>query len=590
MNGYDGFPKRFFWFDQGGIGGQQEHEDGGETPTTSYGMHGFSFLLVLLAACSLSRCDLEPPAKLQLFTNGTIYIDADTKVDNLLVRNGLVTGVNVDPARHTCAERIDLNGAVAYPGFCDSHVHLMETGLFLYAGVNLIGCTNADEIAAALADHVQALPEGRMILGVGFSLRNYDAWSLADLAKIDAATGNHLAYLGDQLGHNVVINSAAIEYTGLTPATPVPLGGKMGIEDGKLTGMLRESAMILPSNKLFPLFDDEDIKAGTLNMLARWASFGYTGIVDLMGGPGARIMRPEIFKELEEEGRLPVRVHYMYTIFNLSDVDDAAAYMGHDTDLVRFAGCKIFVDGAFAGGQAWTSWTNEQQNNGLQEIYTDDIGGPELNLNRIVARVEEYGMNMHYHVQGDNAIDAVLDALDAVLAQKGEIKATHTLIHLAFVMPEQIQRIKAFNGKVVTTTQPGFWAVEKGTEYYYGERAEEAYPVKAMFDAGLSVGVSTDFSVSPLLYSPATAVIQVATTGAGNPAVHVPTSTRDIVEGFTLGSARTTEKLDTGKLDIGYKADIVVFDQDLYALEPEEFTARNPEVVATYLSGQRVSL
>ncbi len=31
-------------------------------------------------------------------------------------------------------------------------------------------------------------------------------------------------------------------------------------------------------------------------------------------------------------------------------------------------------------------------------------------------------MNMHYHVQGDMAIGAVLDALDKVGAEKGRIK------------------------------------------------------------------------------------------------------------------------------------------------------------------------
>jgi len=137
-----------------------------------------------------------------------------------------------------------------------------------------------------------------------------------------------------------------------------------------------------------------------------------------MGGPGARYDYPELFFELEKEGKLPLRVNYCYTIFNLSDVDQAAKYREHSTDLVRFLGCKIFVDGAFAGGQAWTSWKNKQEGYGLQEIYTDDIGGPELNLNRIIEKVEEYGMNMHYHTQGDRAIQAVLDALDKVNADK----------------------------------------------------------------------------------------------------------------------------------------------------------------------------
>lgn len=308
-------------------------------------------------------------------------------------------------------------------------------------------------------------------------------------------TGSRPAFLGDKLGHNAIINTAAMNLTGLTPATAVPLGGKMGVEDGRLTGMLRESAMTLPGNRIFSMFNSTDIKTGALLLLKRWASFGYTGAVDLMGAPGVRLMRPDLFYEMEDEGTLPLRINYGYTIFNLSDVDDAARYRGNDTDMVRFLGCKIFVDGAFAGGQAWTSWQNLQGNYGLQEIYTDDIGGPEMNLTRIVERVEEYGMNMHYHVQGDRAIEAVLEALDDVLSVRGKLTGVHTLIHMGFPNSEQIEKIKKFNGHVVMTVQPAFWSVEDDTAYYYGEHNKEAYPLKRLIDSGIPVGISTDFSV-----------------------------------------------------------------------------------------------
>ena len=49
-------------------------------------------------------------------------------------------------------------------------------------------------------------------------------------------------------------------------------------------------------------------------------------------------MRPELFKELEQEGKLPLRVNYCYTLFNLNDVASAVAYMGNDTERVRFVG------------------------------------------------------------------------------------------------------------------------------------------------------------------------------------------------------------------------------------------------------------
>jgi predicted amidohydrolase YtcJ len=506
-----------------------------------------------------------------------------------LVVNGVVKAMNVSPEQHKEASIIDLNGSAAYPGFIDSHVHLMETGYFFYVGVNLIGCNDADSIAKVLADKVKSIPGNRMILGAGFSFQDYDNWSLVDLAKIDKVTGNRPAFLGDKLGHNAVINTAATNLIGLTPATNVPIGGKMGVEDGRLTGMLRESSMTLPWNKMFAMFDGEDIKKGTLLLLKRWSSLGYTGAVDLMGATGVRFMRPELFYEMEKEGTLPLRINYCYTIFNLSDVDDAAKYRGSDTDMVRFMGCKIFVDGAFAGGQAWTSWQNLQGNHGIQEIYTNDTGGPEKNLTCIVEKVEEYGMNMHYHVQGDLAIEAVLDALDKVVAEKGKLIGVHTLIHMGFPNDEQIERIKKFDGHVAMTVQPAFWSVEDETAYYYGKHNEQAYPIKKLIDSGIPVGISTDFSVSPPEYSPATMVISVAVNGGGDPKMHLPLSVREVIHGFTIGSTATTSRNDTGVLYPGYKADIVVYDQDLYSVPWDKFSKDNPKVLATYIGGKQVN-
>jgi predicted amidohydrolase YtcJ len=274
---------------------------------------------------------------------------------------------------------------------------------------------------------------------------------------------------------------------------------------------------------MFSILDSKNMKAGALMMLKRWASIGYTGIVDLMGATGIRIMRPELFIEMEKEGTLPLRINYCCTIFNLDDVDKAAMYKSEkfNTELVHFLGCKIFVDGAFGGGYAWTSWTNLQGNQGVQEIFTDDMGGAELNLNRIVAKVEEYGMNMHYHTQGDMAISAVLNALDKVIAQKGTLLGIHTLIHVAFPTDEQIDKIRQYNGHVVVTTQPAFWPVHEGIAHYYGERAAQRYPIKKLMHKG-------------------------------------------------------------------YKADIVVYEKDLYSIPAEKFTQDYPRVMGTYIGGLKV--
>ena len=522
-----------------------------------------------------------------IFTNGTIYLDSEHKAENIVVKEGKVTAIDVNISEYTDAEIIDLNGGTAYPGFCDSHVHSAEVGLCL-SGANFMNCKTSDEIAKVLTNLSLDLPEGTPLTGIGFSLKDYDAWSLDDLAKIDKVTGSRPTLSIDTLGHNMFVNSAAMEKCGITANTPVPLGGKIIIQDGKPTGMLRESAITLAGNVFFSLVGDDLIKDNIKKIFKKWSSMGYTSVIDLMGGPFGRIMKPNICKELEREEALPLRVNYMYTFFNLDEIDNALEYIGKDTDLVRFGGLKLFVDAAYAAGQAWTTWTNAQGGNGLYCVYTDDTYGKQYNINRIIEKVNDLGLNIHYHAQGDKAIEAVLDALDAVIKKKGKLTSVHTIIHLAFPTDELVARIKGFEGHVVTTVQPVFWEVEGDLSRYYAGRDKKCYPAKKLFDAGIITGISTDFSVSPLEYCAPTKIMSIAMNGAGDPVNHPPLTMKDLILGFTAGSAASTPIQDTGILGIGYKADIVVYDKDLYSVSSEELTKDNPKVVSTWIGGHKV--
>ncbi len=81
-----------------------------------------------------------------LFANGTIYINTDKKAHNLLVKDGSVAGWNVRAEEHPSATTIDLKGASAYPGFIDSHCHLMEAGTVLEVGADLASCAVLDAL------------------------------------------------------------------------------------------------------------------------------------------------------------------------------------------------------------------------------------------------------------------------------------------------------------------------------------------------------------------------------------------------------------------------------------------------------------
>ena len=394
--------------------------------------------------------------------------------------------------------------------------------------------------------------------------------------------------LTDKLGHNIIINSKAIDICEITADTPVPMGGKTVTENGKFTGLLREASMTLAGNKIFPLLGNDKIKNDVKSFCTKWSSMGYTFIADMMGGPFGRIIKPEICQEIEKDGELPLRISYMYTCFGLSEIENALEYVGKDSEQVRFGGLKIFVDGAFAAGEAWTLWANKQGGHGVNCFVPDDTFGKEFNINRMIEKANELGLNVHYHMQGDQAVEVVLNALESIREKTGNLKSVHTLVHLAFITDEQIERIKSFNGHVVATVQPGFWEIEGDLSKYYGEKDKKCYPVQKIILGGVSTGMSTDYWVSPLPYCAPTKIMNISMLGAGDPADRQPLTMKDLIQGFSKGSANTTVFRNIGSLDIGNKADMVVYDKDLYTVSPEEFDTDNPKVISTWINGHKV--
>ncbi len=529
-------------------------------------------------------------ARVQIFSNGTIYLDPVRKVGNMVVKDGKVHALDVDPAVYKDADVVDLGGSAAYPGFMDSHVHLVAMAVVAGSGIRLDGTSKAEDIARVAAEACAKLPAGMPALGMGYMLKDYDAWTLDDLARIDEAINDRAVLLADQTGHSYIANSVAMKKSGLTGDTADPPGGKIVRQNGVPTGMLRENAGYLVGNKaIFPFISDAMIESGLINLFNTWASMGYTSILELMGGPMGRIFKPDLCKKLEREGRLPLRVNYAFTFFDANEID-ALADMGKDTEMVRFAGLKLFVDGAAGNGGAWTTFANTLGENGLFAVYDDDTYGEKYNINRIVQKADERGLDVHYHVQGDEAVEVVLGAIEAVLEKKGRLNSVHTLYHLGFVTDGQIERMKKLGDHIVAGVQPAMhWGFMKQTLIdFYGEHGRVSYPYKKFKDAGIILAYSSDYPSNRLPFCGPTANMEVSLTGGGDPVSHPPLSMEDLIRGFTTGSGATVCMQNTGLLDVGYRADMVVFDKDLYSIPVQELSKDNPKVLSTWIGGRKV--
>ena len=520
-----------------------------------------------------------------LFTNATFYVDVNHTVTNLLVSGDTVAGQNVNPASYPGAAGVNMNKADVYPGFQDSHCHLMEVG----ADVTwmLIGETNnAAGIAAAVAKEAKLTLAGKQIMGAGWSMVTLsNTWTLADLAALDAASGNHPAFLMDSMGHNAIVNSLTMSNYSITATSAVAPSGVIITENGKATGLLREAAMQLAGQPMMDLTPDATAMDGTKEVLKYFASLGYTSITDMMGTPAGRFMRPQLFRQMETNGTLPLRVNYCYMVFALDQIGNATNYMGQDTEMTRFAGIKMFVDGSFGAGLAWTSWTNLQGTYGQSYVTTNDAWGTNYNLNRMVDRIDELKLNVQYHVQGDAGIEGILNAMDAVVAKRGKLSSIHELAHDGFPRPDQILRMKGFGTNILAVVQPAFWKLESGAGQYYGDQMTNSYPIMNLINGGITVAISTDFAVSPVPDPRALMAIGLAPTNYVPP-TRIAMTMGDLIQGLTVGGAASMGRTDLGTLAVGNKADMVAYSLDLFAMSPAALANNDTKVLSTWVGGK----
>jgi hypothetical protein len=218
--------------------------------------------------------------------------------------------------------------------------------------------------------------------------------------------------------------------------------------------------------------------------------------------------------------------------------------------------------------------------------HTDQTGtsffDPE-ELMEFVTRVDAEGFQAHFHAIGDRAVREVLDAVQAARAVNGPSDNRHCAAHIQVIHPDDVPRFAATG--LIANGQP-LWAcnepqmTELTIPFLGPERAAMQYPFASLLRSGARLGFGSDWPVStpnPL------AEMHVAVNRAeppdhqysgGDDEPLLPDERLDVaaaVTAFTMGSAYLNHCEDeTGSITVGKRADLVVLDQDLFTIAPEE--------------------
>ena len=157
----------------------------------------------------------------------------------------------VTKAAQIDAQRIDLAGRTLLPGFIDSHSHIINFSQLL-STVALQGVQTPEALQQKLRDYIAKaqLPEGSWIIGFGYDHNLWPEKKQPDRHLLDQISDKYPLMLAHQSGHMGVVNTLALEQLGITMADKDPAGGRIGRENGELTGYFEENAFSALSQKI----------------------------------------------------------------------------------------------------------------------------------------------------------------------------------------------------------------------------------------------------------------------------------------------------------------------------------------------------
>ncbi|MDX1380773.1 MAG: amidohydrolase family protein, partial [Xanthomonadales bacterium] len=336
----------------------------------------------------MTAAHAQPPDTLLL--NGKIItVDADDRVaEALAIHGGRILAVgsraDIEALAGPDTHRIDLEGATATPGLLDAHLHLSSSGLvrLTQADLSFPLVKRIGDVVRLAAERADAAAPGAWVLGRGWDEGKLEERRYVLASDIDAATGDHPAWLTHTMGHYGTANSAALRLAGITRDTPDPPGGTIDRDEtGEPTGVLKETAMALVTRHI-PAPDAAAMRQAIRDMAGELNRECMTGAKDPGIGYSIGYSLEQAletwnaYREVLAEGGLTVRVFALWrSPDNLDDAERMIRRIAPFThprersegDRLISGGIKLFADGSGGARTAWTWQDWNRERTGLDE-------------------------------------------------------------------------------------------------------------------------------------------------------------------------------------------------------------------------------
>ncbi|KGR78838.1 amidohydrolase [Ureibacillus manganicus] len=497
----------------------------------------------------------------ELWYGGKIYTmeRENETVESVLVQDGKIidVGRKIDLEKQA-DQKINLNGATMYPGFVDSHLHILWHGEKLLR-LDLSKATSCEELLEMVTEASKQSSSDQWLFGEGWNENNFPDRRIPTIQELDAIRKQPIV-LNRVCLHQALVNTSALEAAGITEQTENPFGGEIGRDqNGKLNGRLFEKAKELLDSSIpkegeaYIDYLENAMELAIQDMHSKGLTGAHSEDLSYFG----HYLNPLTAYQRVIGKKRHFRVHLLRHVKVFEQlIKDNVVY---DDAFLEAGAMKIFADGALGGSTAAlsTPYTDNPNNTGMF-IQTDE------QLEDYVRLARKYHSAVAIHTIGDAAAEQMIRAIEKYPVPYGQ---RDRLIHACVLREDLVERLKKL--PIILDIQPAFvssdfpWVMER----LGNDRLEWAYAWRKLIDSGLICAFGTDTpieDVDPLktIYA-AVERKKVSDTHNG----YLPEeklSRFEAIQLYTLGSAKAIcKEHERGLIKPGYDADFSIFDRDL---------------------------
>ncbi len=493
----------------------------------------------------------------------------------------LGTRVEVERALEGRSFELDLRfrDKIVMPGFVDPHIHPSLAATILQLHIvsavewltprgRSVAVRSREAFLARIAELARAEEDEEWVLVWGYHQPYHGELSRAAL---DRVSPDRPVMVWQRSCHEMYFNSVALRTLDLSEAD-FAAEPNADWETGHVweTGVFTLGAGVLRT-----LASPGRYRAG-LSLMSEVLHRGGLTTVAEQGFPQIQALGEFLMLHLEMHGddvpyRYALVPNAMYLTRKHGDVakavSEAEGMLGWSTDRVRvLRHVKYYADGAI--------FSQLMQ---MSEPYLDGHDGewmmPPEQQRAVLESFWSRGWSIHIHVNGDAALDLVLDQIEDVQRSHPRAPQQRVILeHYGYAREDQHRRVRSLG---VEVSNNAYYAYELAPIYASNglgpQRARDISPLGGLARAGVRVSFHSDYPMAPAepLRLAWVAVNRFGSDGrtwGEDQRISLDLALRAI----TIEGARSLGLADEiGSLEVGKRADFTVLERDPYRVPPE---------------------